>query len=102
VGKKICQMVIARFLERAKLQGYEIDDDENVMDAPDVGLLCALAQHEGAFHILKSLGGFHALAQVASEGELSAMAALRKVSLYHTTITHWASPSTPLPRSTVY
>jgi hypothetical protein len=101
VGKKICQMVIARFLERAKLQQYEIDDDENIMDAPDVGLLCALAQHEGALHILKSLGGFHALAQVASEGELSAMAALRKVSLYHATITLWAS-STLLPRLTVY
>lgn len=80
LGKKICQMVISRFLERAKMQQYEIDEHENVMDAPDVAMLCAIAQHENALRILRSIGGFHALAQVAGEGELSAIEALAKVS----------------------
>jgi hypothetical protein len=80
LGKKICHMVISRFLERAKLQAYEIEDDEDVMAAPDVAMLCAIAQHEKALQIIRSIGGFHALAQVASEGELSAVLALQQVS----------------------
>jgi len=80
LGKKICHMVISRFLERAKMQQYEIDEDENVMDAPDVAMLCAIAQHEAALRSLRAIGGFHALAQVAAEGELSALEALSKVS----------------------
>jgi hypothetical protein len=80
LGKKICHMVISRFLERAKLQAYEIEDDEDVMAAPDVAMLCAIAQHEKALQILRSIGGLHALAQVASEGELSAVLALQQVS----------------------
>jgi hypothetical protein len=79
LGKKICHMVISRFLERAKLQQYEIEEEENVMDAPDIAMLCAIAQHENALKVLRTIGGFHALAQVASEGELSAIDALRKV-----------------------
>jgi len=78
LGKKICHMVISRFLERAKLQQYEIEEDENVMDAPDVAMLCAVAQHEKALQIIRSIGGLHALAQIASEGELSAMDALQQ------------------------
>jgi hypothetical protein len=78
LGKKICHMVISRFLERAKLQQYEIEEDEDVMDAPDVAMLCAVAQHEKALQILRSIGGLHALAQVASEGELSAVLALEQ------------------------
>ena len=80
LGKKICHMVISRFLERARLQQYEIEEDENVLDAPDVSMLCAVAQHDSALQILRSIGGLHALAQVAGEGEISAIVALQKVS----------------------
>jgi hypothetical protein len=80
LGKKICQMVISRFLERARFQQYDIEEHENVMDAPEISMLCAVAKHEKALRVLRSLGGLHALAQVASEGELSALDALRRVS----------------------
>jgi hypothetical protein len=79
LGKKICHMVISRYLERAKLQQYEIEEDENVLDAPDVSMLCAVAQHGSALQILRSIGGLHALAQVAADGELSAILALQEV-----------------------
>mmetsp|Transcript_10306 Transcript_10306/g.28438 ORF Transcript_10306/g.28438 Transcript_10306/m.28438 type:complete len:2169 (+) Transcript_10306:173-6679(+) len=78
LGNKICQMVLSRFLERAKLKQYEIDDDEDIMDAPDLGMLCAIAQHEAALKVIRSLGGLHALSLVAAEGNLLAMAALKK------------------------
>lgn len=78
LGQKICHMVISRFLERAKLSHYQVDDeDENVMDAPDVKMLCAMAQHESALKILSSLGGISALSLVAGEGELAAIVALK-------------------------
>lgn len=78
LGKKICHMVLSRFLERAKLEQYEIEDEEDIMDAPDLAMLCALAQHDEALKILRSVGGLHALSLVAGEGELMAMTALRK------------------------
>jgi len=78
LGEKICKMVISRFLERAKLQQYEIEDDENIMDAPDVSLLCAIAQHDVALQALRSVGGLHAIAMVAGEGEITAVLALQK------------------------
>jgi hypothetical protein len=78
LGQKICRMVISRFIERAKLSQYDVDDDDDVMDAPDVKMLCAMAQHESALKILSSLGGISALALVAGEGELSAIVALKK------------------------
>jgi hypothetical protein len=78
LGKKICQMVISRFLERAKMKQYEIDDDENVMEAPDVAMLCAIAQHDSALQVLRSIGGLHAIAQVAGEGEITALQALQQ------------------------
>ena len=78
LGEKICKMVISRFLERAKLKQYEIEDDENIMDAPDVALLCAIAQHDIALQALRSVGGLHAIAMVASEGEITAVLALQK------------------------
>jgi len=78
LGEKICKMVISRFLERAKLQQYEIEDNENIMDAPDVSLLCALAQHDVALQALRSVGGLHAIAMVAGEGEITAVLALQK------------------------
>jgi FYVE zinc finger len=81
LGKKICQMVISRFLERAKMQQFEIYDHEDIMAAPDVAMLCALAQHEEALQILLAIGGFHALAQVAGEGNISAIEAIGKVRL---------------------
>ena len=59
---------------------YEINDHENIMGAPDIAMLCAISQHESALHILRSIGGFHALAQIAGEGELAAIDALAKVS----------------------
>jgi hypothetical protein len=77
VGKKICHMVLSRFLERARLKQYEIDDDEDLMDAPDIAMLCAIAQHESALKELQAIGGLHALGLIAAEGELSAMLALR-------------------------
>ncbi|KAG7362774.1 WW domain containing protein [Nitzschia inconspicua] len=78
LGKKICQMVITRFLERAKMKQYEIDDDENIMDAPDVAMLCAIAQHDSALQVLRTIGGLHAIAQIAGEGEITALQALQK------------------------
>lgn len=78
LGKKICQMVISRFLERAKLQEYQIEEDENIMDAPDVAMLCAIAQHDSALQALRSIGGLHAIAQIAGEGEITAVVALQK------------------------
>jgi hypothetical protein len=80
LGKKLCEMVISRFLERARMHRYEISDHENIMDAPDIAMLCAISQHESALHTLRSIGGFHALAQIAGEGELAAIDALAKVS----------------------
>jgi len=78
LGEKICRMVIARFLERAKLQQYEIEEDENIVDAPDVAMLCAIAQHDIALQNLRSLGGLHAIAMIAGEGESTAILALQK------------------------
>ena len=78
LGRKICRMVISRFLERAKLSQYEVDEDEDVMDAPDVKMLCAIAQHESALNIISSAGGISALALVAGEGNLAAIVALKK------------------------
>ena len=78
LGEKICKMVIKRFIERARLQQYEIEEDENVMDAPDVAMLCAIAQHDVALQVLRSVGGLHAIAQIAGEGEITAVFALQK------------------------
>ena len=78
LGKKICHMVLSRFLERTKMQQYEMDDDEDITDAPDVAMLCAIAQHEEALLTLRSIGGLHALSLVAAEGEVSALVALKK------------------------
>lgn len=85
LGKKICHMVLSRFLERAKLQQYEMEEDEEIMHAPDVAMLCAVAQHDGALQILRGIGGLHALSQIASEGELSAVLVLKKVRGYNHT-----------------
>jgi len=79
LGKKICQMVTARFLERAKLQQYDVSSDDDIMEAPDVAMLCAVAQHDSSLKILRSIGGLHALCLIASEGELSAINALHQV-----------------------
>lgn len=78
LGKKICYMVLSRFLERTKLKQYEMNEDENIIDAPDVAMLCALAQHVDALSSLRSIGGLHALSLVAAEGEVSALVALQK------------------------
>jgi len=78
LGKKLCEMVISRFLERARMHRYEINDHENIMGAPDIAMLCAISQHERALHILRSIGGLHALAQIAGEGEVAAIEALAK------------------------
>jgi FYVE zinc finger/WW domain len=81
LGKKLCQMVLSRFLERAKLKQYEMEEDEeddNIMEAPDLAMLCALAQHAEALQTLRSIGGLHALSLIAAEGELSAIVALQK------------------------
>mmetsp|Transcript_62300 Transcript_62300/g.94080 ORF Transcript_62300/g.94080 Transcript_62300/m.94080 type:complete len:2134 (+) Transcript_62300:145-6546(+) len=78
LGKKMCQMVISRFLERARYQEYDIEEHEDVLDAPEIKMLLGCAKHETALRVLQSLGGMHALAQVASEGELPALDALRR------------------------
>merc|ERR1712137_1178593 len=46
-------------------------------DAPDVKMLCAIAQHSSALKIIASIGGLHALSLIAAEGELSAIVALK-------------------------
>ena len=79
LGKKICHMVLSRFLERAKLQEYEMEEEDVLMSAPDVCMLVAVSQHDGALQILRRIGGLHALAQIASEGELAAVLILKKV-----------------------
>mmetsp|Transcript_17915 Transcript_17915/g.27692 ORF Transcript_17915/g.27692 Transcript_17915/m.27692 type:complete len:2216 (+) Transcript_17915:60-6707(+) len=79
LGKKMCQMVISRFLERAKLEQYELEEEEPIIDAPDVRMLCAVAQHDTALEILNSLGGLNALSLIAGEGELSALQAMQQV-----------------------
>lgn len=78
LGKKICHMVLSRFLERAKLHEYEMEEDEEIMNAPDVAMLCAVAQHDSALQSLRRIGGLHALSQIAAEGELSAVLVLKK------------------------
>jgi len=78
LGKKLCHMVLSRFLERAKLQQYEMEEDEEIMDAPDVAMLCAVAQHPNALRTIRSIGGLPALSQIAAEGESSAVFALKK------------------------
>jgi hypothetical protein len=78
LGKKLCHMVLTRFLERTKLKQYEMDEDENILDAPDVAMLCAIAQHDESLQILRSIGGLHALSLIAAEGEVSALVALKK------------------------
>lgn len=78
LGKKICHMVLSRFLERSKLQQYEIDEEDNIIEAPDVAMLCAIAQHDDALVALRSVGGLHALSLIAAEGELTALEALQK------------------------
>jgi hypothetical protein len=83
LGKKICHMVLSRFLERAKLHQYEMEEDEVIMKAPDVAMLCAVAQHDSALQILRKIGGLHALSQIAAEGELSAVLVLKKVRLLY-------------------
>jgi hypothetical protein len=78
LGKKICHMVLSRFLERTKLKQFEMEEDENIVDAPDVAMLCAVAQHEDALITLRAIGGLHALSLVAAEGEVTALVALKK------------------------
>lgn len=78
LGKKICHMVISRFLERAKLEQYELEEEELVTDAPDVRMLCAVSQHDKALEVLCSLGGLDALSLIAAEGEVSAILAMKK------------------------
>jgi hypothetical protein len=55
-----------------------MDEDENILDAPDVAMLCAIAQHDESLKILRSIGGLHALSLIAAEGEVSALVALKK------------------------
>ena len=78
LGETICKMVMKRFIERARLQQYEIEEDENIMEAPDVAMLCAISQHDVALQVLRSVGGLHAIAQIAGEGEITAIRALQK------------------------
>jgi len=78
LGKKLCHMVLSRFLERAKLQQYEMEEDEEIMEAPDVAMLCAVVQHPKALKTIRSMGGLAALSQIASEGELTAVLAMKK------------------------
>ena len=77
LGKKICQMVTSRFIEKAKLLQYDVEDDDDVMNAPDVKMLCAIAQHPRGLQVIASIGGLHALSLIAAEGELSAIFALK-------------------------
>jgi len=78
LGKKICQMVLSRFIERAKLSQYDNDEEEDICSAPDVIMLVAMSQHAPALRIIADLGGTSALCMVAGEGHIPALRALLK------------------------
>jgi len=75
LGKKICHMVMSRFLERAKLTEY-VDDDDDICTSPDVTMLVAISQHPSALKIIAQLGGTSALCLVAGEGHIPALRVL--------------------------
>jgi len=76
LGKKICQMVISRFIERAKLSQYDDEDDDDICSAPDTIMLVAISQHASALKIIAELDGTSALCMVAGEGHVPALRAL--------------------------
>lgn len=78
LGKKLCHMVLCRFLERTKLKQYKMDDENDILNTPEVAMLCAIAQHDDALQLLRKIGGLNALGLVAGEGEVSALVALKQ------------------------
>lgn len=76
LGQKICRMIISRLLERAMLDHFDTGGEEDVMDVPDVKMLCAIAQHGSAQKVVASISGLHSLSLIAAKGELSAILAL--------------------------
>jgi hypothetical protein len=87
LGKKISDMVLARFLKHSSCDEedeYDSPDLSSIelsilMDSPEIHLLCALATNKSALPDLCASGGLEALSLVATQGELSAIMALQEV-----------------------
>jgi len=85
LGKKLSEIILARFMKHAEIQDLENDTDPDdndisVTESPEVLLLCALASRKEALLDLCVHGGLDALSLVAAEGETSAILALHEVS----------------------
>jgi len=85
LGKKLSEIILARFMKHAEVQVLEndidLDDNDNdvsVTESPEVLLLCALASRKEALSDLCAHGGLDALSLVAAEGETSAILALHE------------------------
>ena len=85
LGKKVSDMVLTRFMKRAEVQGtHSMNEEEgmgrhSITDAPEVKLLCTLSACSDALPALFEAGGLQALSLIATEGELSAIEAMREV-----------------------
>ena len=81
LGKKLSEMVLARFVVEANI-AESISDPKGqntITQSPEVLLLCALASSKEALPHLCAHGGLEALSLIAGEGELSAITALHEV-----------------------
>jgi len=83
LGKKISEMVLARFQRHHDGDDDSIDSEDeaghkSITDAPEIRLLCALASNKEALPDLCKNNGLQALSLVATEGELSAIEAMHE------------------------
>lgn len=83
LGKKISEMVLARFQRHHDGDDESIESEDgagqkNITDAPEIRLLCALASNKEALPDLCKNNGLQALSLVATEGELSAIEAMHE------------------------
>jgi len=83
LGKKLSEIILARFMKHAEVQDLDDttdsnDNDPSVTDSPEVLLLCALASRKEALPDLCAHGGLDALSLVAAEGETSAILGLHE------------------------
>ncbi|GAX25631.1 RUN and FYVE domain-containing protein 1 [Fistulifera solaris] len=79
LGPMMSRMVVSRFLERARLRQYDLHNDEDdILEAPDVQLLVSVAQYKEALQVLRRQNGLHAVSLIASEGQVAALEALQR------------------------
>lgn len=82
LGKKLSEIILARFMKHAEVQDPENvndpDNDLSVTESPEVLLLCALASRKEALPDLCAHGGLDALSLVAAEGETAAILGLHE------------------------